>query len=458
MNDDESAPNPPHLPAAMIPANFQNVVLDMTNDLTTTFPEYAHLWSKWQDPEVPQDEIKLLYEYCASIYPHRFFDILYQDITLFDVVVEEKEEGEEEDVEEQPKKRNTFFLPGMDFKRLFHSPEVTETTRTAIWKYLQLILFSVVGSIDDKRLFGDETANVFARLDEKEFSDKLGETVQSLSAFFSKIAPERAPEVDTNQPSSSCASDYQPDQTHYSCEDPDPDPDQDREESEPANARKSSFPNFQNLQDHLRSLFDGKIGQLAQELAEEISVDIHDMLGSDLGEMRSSADILNKMMQDPSKMKDLVRVVGEKLATKMKTGEISQQDLMREIGEFMAKMKSAGAESMDFQQLFKDFAGSLGGRGTGGGTGGTGGGKKKGKPSSGGPGASGSSAPMSMRDRLQQKMILKRAKEAAEQLAVLEREKQYVPYFEETEEKKGGELAPQPPKTGNKKKNKKKSD
>ena len=31
---------------------FRNSIIDFTNDLSATFPEYAHLWKKWSSKEL----------------------------------------------------------------------------------------------------------------------------------------------------------------------------------------------------------------------------------------------------------------------------------------------------------------------------------------------------------------------------------------------------------------------
>ena len=54
---------------------------------------------------------------------------------------------------------NTEFLPGIVFKQLWNC-EISDTTKDIIWKYLQLILFSVIGSVHDKSQFGD-TSKLF---------------------------------------------------------------------------------------------------------------------------------------------------------------------------------------------------------------------------------------------------------------------------------------------------------
>ena len=105
--------------------NFKPIIVDLVNDLTTTFPEYSELWR-----DTAAGEIDVLYQYCLTVYPERFFDILYQNMDIF---------GKESVV-------NTMFLPGVDFKILFNCDGVTDSTKKTLWKYLQLILFNVLGS------------------------------------------------------------------------------------------------------------------------------------------------------------------------------------------------------------------------------------------------------------------------------------------------------------------------
>ena len=58
------------------------------------------------------------------------------------------------------------------------------------------------------------------------------------------------------------------------------------------------MPNLENLQEHLKGLFDGKIGKLAKELAEEMSGDFSDLIDEkDKDSVKSTEDVLKKMMK-----------------------------------------------------------------------------------------------------------------------------------------------------------------
>ena len=78
------------------PDNFPSVMNDFLADLSTTFPEYKYLWENLTDMDA-------LYKYCLSVYPERFFDILYQNDEIFLPTSE----------------INTLFLPNVEFKMYF---------------------------------------------------------------------------------------------------------------------------------------------------------------------------------------------------------------------------------------------------------------------------------------------------------------------------------------------------
>ena len=129
-----------------------------------TFPEYSADFDKWNLED--SDVLKELFDYCLKFYPERFFDILYQNYEIF----------------EKDNETNTFFLPNVDLNYLVVKILVL-IVKNAIWKYLQLILFSVVGSIKDKEGFGD-TANLFEGIDENDLSEKLKDTMNDINGFF----------------------------------------------------------------------------------------------------------------------------------------------------------------------------------------------------------------------------------------------------------------------------------
>ena len=234
-----------------VPPNFVTVINDFTNDLTTTFPEYSDRWNNLTGTidDSSRDEI---YKYCVTVYPERFFDILYQNADIF---------SDKPDV-------NVNFLPNVDFKILYNSEGVTENIRKTIWKYLQLVLFTVVGSVKDKSTFGD-SMNMFEGIDEKDLQEKLGETMEGLNDFFKDMGKNESSEGESSTG---------------------------QEQSTPFNM--NGMPNMENMQEHLHTLFNGKIGSLAKEMAEEISGDFTELLGDNSGVLPQVKSVLADLYEE----------------------------------------------------------------------------------------------------------------------------------------------------------------
>jgi len=296
-----------------IPEKFPEVIRDFLADLTIAFPEYTFLWEVWQQPDV---DVKPLYEYCLSVYPERFFDILYQN---------------EEVIESDS---NMMFLPNVDFRMLLSAPGISENTKQAIWKYLQLILITIMGNVKSAASFGD-TAGLFEGIEEDELQKKLGDTIEGLTNFFKGLSKDGS----TENMEKAFEEMFQG-------------------ATETQEEEGGAMPNADDLHNHLKTLFDGKIGTLAKELAEEMSGEVMDMF--DDGEVKETSDVLKKMMRNPKKIMDLVKKIGSKLDDKMKSGSISQEELMKEASEMMSKMKG-GAGGKEFQDMMKNMMKSMGG-------------------------------------------------------------------------------------------------
>jgi len=329
-----------------IPSNFGSVVYDFVSDLTTTFPEFSFLWKRWNNPHLSAEDQEELFLFFTKVYPERFFDILYQNEEVFN----------------PENNTNTVFLPNVDFKILYHCGNITETTKKAIWKYLQLILISVLGSVKNKNTFGD-AANLFEGFDENVIHEKLNETIDGISEFFKNIGSENK-SADTESASfgeNPFMSGDMPDfsnikeefQKAFS---------QEGQANEPA----ADLPNAEDLHKHLQGLFDGKIGSLAKELAEEISSDMQNMFQSEDGfaDINSTQDVLKQMIKNPKKMMGLMKTIGDKLQTKMKSGEITEEEIMKEASELMGKMKEMGGGGGGFADIMKNMAQGMLGKNT----------------------------------------------------------------------------------------------
>lgn len=285
----------------VIPEEFSKVIKDFVEDLKTTFPEYQNFISKWwKSPEhfnfITNEEdrkmsyeksvsksIKLLFDFCKKKLPPRFFDILYQNEDMF---------KEDSDVD-------TEFLPKIHFKNLWQC-EISDKTRQTIWKYLQLIMFSIVGTLENKEAFGD-TAKLFEAINQDEFKGKLEETLSHIQNLF---------DLSGNFPS-------------------------DNSETNTTGAG-INMPDAEKIQEHITGMLDGKLGQLAREIAEETAAN----LDIDFDNATDMKDVFQKLMKNPTKLMGLVKNVGSKLDSKMKSGELKESELIAEASDMMNKMKN----------------------------------------------------------------------------------------------------------------------
>ena len=265
-----------------IPEEFAKVIRYFVGDLITTFPEYVPLINKWWKPDETIDSIKLLFEFCSKKFPPRFFDILYQN----------------EDIFKEDSVFDTEFLPNIHFKNIWQSG-ISDKTRATIWKYLQLIMFSIVGTLDNKASFGD-AAKLFESINEDEFKTKLQDTLGQIQGLF-----------DTK----------------------DLDPDLDPDTPSPPS---SSMPNAEKINEHISGMLDGKLGQMAREIAEETAAN----LNMDFDGATDMKDVLSTLMKNPAKLTGLIKTVGDKLDSKFKSGELNETEMLKEAAEMMSKMKN----------------------------------------------------------------------------------------------------------------------
>jgi hypothetical protein len=349
-----------------VPSNLRSIITDFTTDLSVVFPEYAFMWSKWSSAS--DAEYEKLYAHCLAIYPERFFDIMYTNADIFDA----------------GSKHNVDFLPDVDFRLLFNCPGVSEKTKTSIWKYLQLILFTAVGSVNDPKRFGD-AANIFEAMDENELQSKMAETLESVGEFFKNMEYEDADADALKEADENASMDAE--DTHEGAEGTEGTEETEGAEGSDAeelsNAMKDIFeslhknagpnkagtnangekpglklPNPEVLKEHLKTLLDGKIGKLAKEFTDEFTHDLKDFFDeTDEVNMKSSKDVLMKLIKDPKKMVLILKKITTKLQERMKRGDISQEELMAEMAGLMEKMKDMGGGA-DFADMMKGLAGT----------------------------------------------------------------------------------------------------
>ena len=230
---------------------FKQIFSDFKKDLLISFPELSEKLNL-DDSET--------YTYCSEMYPKMFFHILYENDVLF--------------------KEPCFLLPNIDFTLLMTDATLTDKSKQTVWKYLQLILFSVVENLDNNESFGD-SSKIFEAVKEEDLHKKIADTMEGMKDFFKDM--------------SDCSGD-----------------------------------NFDptNLKDHLDGLRNGTIGSLAKEIAEEATAS-----------MGNQEEFMENIMKNPKKILSLVKDIGSKLEEKMKSGDVKQSELLEEATEIMEKIK-----------------------------------------------------------------------------------------------------------------------
>ena len=278
-----------------IPTEFKKIIIDMTKDILVSFPEQEQNLEKElknlvfeTDKEQLDQSLSSVFEYCKTVYPSKFFDILYQNNTIFE-------------------SDDSYFLPGINFKLLWKE-NISDKTRETIWKYLQLVLFTIVSGISDGNSFGD-TAKLFEAINENEFKAKLEETISQMQNLFGEGKSDGAE-------------------------------DKSEEEEDESEKKKGinldDLPNPSEIHEHVTNMMNGKLGKLAREIAEETAAD----LDINMENAGSINDVFKRLIHNPAKLLGLVKNVGSKLDEKIKAGDMKESELLEEASELMKKMKN----------------------------------------------------------------------------------------------------------------------
>jgi hypothetical protein len=299
-----------------IPTEFNKIINDFISDIVTTFPEYSGLIKRWwtrtsvsvEDETNPRAkaEIAFVFRHCVKVLPERFFDILYKNADIF------KEDSA----------INTEFLPGIVFKQLW-ACDISDNTRDTIWKYLQLVLFSVIGSVHNSAELGD-AAKLFEAINEDELKDKLAETLENMQSMFDTFTANNSNNEAQDQDTNDTANDTTND--------------------------KEGMPNVEDLHKHIHKMMEGKLGKLAMELAEETASE----LDLNIDETKDAKDVFQKLFKNPGKLMNMVKNIGGKIETKIKSGEIKESELMSEGMDLLNQMKNMpgmGDMSKVFSQM-----------------------------------------------------------------------------------------------------------
>ena len=110
------------------------------------------------------------------------------------------------------------------------------------------------------------------------------------------------------------------------------------------------MPNAEDIHEHINRMMDGKLGKLAMELAQETASE----LDLDIDDTKDAKDVFQKLFKNPGKLMNMVKNIGGKIETKIKSGEIKESELMSEGMDLLNQMKNMpgmGDMSKIFSQM-----------------------------------------------------------------------------------------------------------
>ena len=269
-NSEQSTTNTPEITLMKLVRNF-------IGDLRPTFPEVAS-----QLASVEQLTQVQFIDKCASIYAESFFYILQKNDKLFIP---------------NNKSKSVELLPGVDFCQLWNAEGISDGTREAMWRHLQLIMFELIPLVGDKAQFGD-SASLFEAITPEQLQEQIEKAFADLN-------------FDENGQEGSGSPD-------------------------PAKAERVAS----EFTEHISGLMGGNLGRLANEIAEEV--------GHELGLTRNATQTeVMDLLRDPTRMMSLVKKIGKKLEEKIASGEVKESELLKEAAEVVDKLKDIpGAENL----------------------------------------------------------------------------------------------------------------
>ena len=294
-----------------------------------------------------------VYVYCKRTFAARSIDILYQNEDIF------LNKPNVHNNSDTPTIINTMFLPDIEFSNLYYD-DTSEQTKQTIWKYLQLVLFNIITSIDDISFFGD-SLELLKIIDSDKFSAKIQSTVEELSKMFSFNDNKKQSDKTQNDESQNDESQNDESQNDESQNDesqndiPDlskmfdisgdtfnmfnnmfKDISNNFTDNRNSTHTEYNIPDKDELFSHMNNLINGKIGSLAKEIAEESAKEF-DIDAENISDVN---DVLKGFMKNPTKLLGLINNINAKINSKMKDGSIKESELLEEATQIFKNMKN----------------------------------------------------------------------------------------------------------------------
>ena len=286
---------------------FIKIINDFTGDLKVAYPEL--------NDQFENIDYEAYYNYCKNLYPENFFNVLYENDELLN------------------SDESKYLLPNIDFHKIMKDETLSSQSKKTIWKYLQLILFCVCNNVNNKKEFGDANY-LFEAIDENELHNKIQETMSEMKNIFFN-ASDNSGENHFDE-FTSAFNDISNLESMFE----DVNMSDNSGSTMPDSSGENMFENMMDpdkLKEHLSGIMNGKIGNLAKEIAEEATKELG-LDGENMDETKQQ-DFMKNLFKNPTKILSIVKNIGSKLEEKFKSGEMKESELLEEAQEIMGKMK-----------------------------------------------------------------------------------------------------------------------
>ena len=223
------------------------------------------------------------------------------------------------------------IIDGLDSEAIWR--DTPKKNREVIWKYLHTLYILGItykGEVGDLVKIIENINN----LDNEDLISNLNNQAKIMVDMFKNISMNKNEE--------------QPDESVDA---------EDNEDTEPKHEDKKGKGHTTGLEDMLQN---SKIADLAKELSEEINLDDN---------FTDPSEIMNNLTGDPTKMFDLIKVIGGKIQNKISTGDLNESELLDEAQNMFLKISKNN--NLFNNDIFKKMASTMSkGAGGAGGAGG----------------------------------------------------------------------------------------
>lgn len=298
---------------AKVLATFNKTVGDLIDELKGAFPELKESLEERYASAAAPDDTSLMDWFIANAQPH-FLDITTKNEAVF------------------TKNDATFLLPDINFSQLWKCP-ITKANKTAIWKYLHVMLLLVshyqLNTHDFEKTFSQWNemldGHQQGQMNEEELHKMKEHADQVMKLMQSLTGEDKDDEKEE-----------------------DSDDDDDIHEAGGTSEEKAKrFEEKLKEDPFIQQLENSKIARFAKELSSEI--DVSSLGISPDANIDSFQDVFGTIGKNPEKLLGLVKSVGDKIQNKLTTGDLNQSELVEEAHTLVKSMQDSKA----FKKMFK---------------------------------------------------------------------------------------------------------